>query len=121
MAAVGRRGAEHEPRAQYSWGLCDHCPGSRDSASRVPVDCKDTALAARTGAKSEEKSSVIAVKASLYNHVIAPQKISQKSWVIGRAAASGSPTCCEQKNIVGLVAAKRVDPNVLSFDDCGAV
>jgi hypothetical protein len=79
---------------------------------------------AKTRATKEEKNSGIAVKITLQNHVTSAQKLNriylEKSWMLGRSAVSGPPTCHEQpSNIEGLVALKRIDPNVRGFDDCG--
>jgi hypothetical protein len=79
---------------------------------------------AKTRATNEEKSSGIAVTITLQNNVTDPQKLSriylEKSWVLGRPAISGPPTCHEQpSNIAGLVAFTRTDRTVRSFDDCG--
>jgi hypothetical protein len=84
----------------------------------------DDRVVAKTRATNEETSSGIAVKVTLYNHVIDPQKLSQiyldKPWMIGRAAVFGPPTCHEQSsNIAGLVEFKRMNPNVGSPSDCG--
>jgi hypothetical protein len=84
----------------------------------------DDRVIVKTLATNEEKTLGVAVKITLRNHVTDPQKLSRiyvgKSWVIGRAAVSGPPTCHEQpSNIAGLVAFKRINPNVRSFDDCG--
>jgi hypothetical protein len=78
----------------------------------------------KTRATSEDKISGVAVRITLENFVTDPQRLSQiylgKSWVLGRHAASGRPTCQEQlSDISGLVAFKRINPNVRSFDDCG--
>jgi hypothetical protein len=84
----------------------------------------DDRVIAKTLATNEETSSGIAVKVTLYNHVIDPQKLSQiyveKSWMIGRASVDGPPTCHEQpSNIGGLVEFKRINPSVGSPFDCG--
>jgi len=84
----------------------------------------DDRVTAKTRATNEETSSGIAVKVTLYNHVIDPQKLSQiyldKSWMIGRADVFGPPTCHEQpSSIAGLVEFKRINPSVGSPSDCG--
>jgi hypothetical protein len=85
----------------------------------------DDRVIAKTRATNEETSVGIAVKVTLHNHVIDPQKLSQiyldKPWVIGRAAVFGPPTCHEQSSsIAGLVEFKRIDANVRSPSDCGS-
>jgi hypothetical protein len=85
----------------------------------------DDRVIAKTRATNEETSVGIAVKVTLHNHVIDPQKLSQiyldKPWVIGRVAVFGPPTCHEQpSSIAGLVEFKRIDANVRSPSDCGS-
>jgi hypothetical protein len=84
----------------------------------------DDRAIARTRATNDEKNSGIAVKISLNNRVRDPQKLhgtyEGRSWVIGRAAVNGPPTCHEQpSNIAGLVEFKRINPNVGPPSDCG--
>jgi hypothetical protein len=78
----------------------------------------------KTRATKDEMGSGVVVRITLQNHVADPQKLNRKyseySWMLGRPAVSGPPTCHEQpSSIAGLVAFKRIDPNVRGFDDCG--
>jgi hypothetical protein len=83
----------------------------------------DDRVIARTRATSDERNAGIAVKISLHNQVRNPQRLhrlnEERSWIIGRAAVNGPTTCHEQpSNIAGLVAFKRINPNVRSTLDC---
>jgi hypothetical protein len=83
----------------------------------------DDRVIAKTRATDDEKNAGIAVKISLHNRVRDPQRLhrlnEERSWIIGRAAVNGPPTCQEQpSNIADLVAFKRINSNVRSTLDC---